>query len=156
MFILLFKHKRPNTYMLCPGLYSLEDVTVCLKLKTFAFCSRFEFRLRVSLTEDGNLKLLSRCRNPNGKPFSFSIAFRTYFSISDIRWASSRMTFFIQSMNLYSPGSWFGWWISFSPYCMHTRKCTDFWASSIWIPITIEFNKWQPDGMFLPYPHSEW
>ncbi|KAL8150410.1 hypothetical protein V2J09_020218 [Rumex salicifolius] len=45
---------------------------------------KFEFRLRVSLTEEGNLKMVPRCRNPNGKPFSFAIAFRTYFSISDI------------------------------------------------------------------------
>ncbi|GMH09350.1 hypothetical protein Nepgr_011191 [Nepenthes gracilis] len=45
---------------------------------------RFEFRLKISLSEDGHLTLLSRIRNPNCKPFSFSIAFRTYFSISDI------------------------------------------------------------------------
>uniref|UniRef100_A0A2P2JM01 glucose-6-phosphate 1-epimerase n=1 Tax=Rhizophora mucronata TaxID=61149 RepID=A0A2P2JM01_RHIMU len=44
----------------------------------------FEFRLRVSLGADGNLTLLSRIRNINCKPFSFSIAYHTYFSISDI------------------------------------------------------------------------
>ncbi|XWS50050.1 hypothetical protein CRYUN_Cryun12cG0054900 [Craigia yunnanensis] len=44
----------------------------------------FEFRLRVSLTADGNLSLISRIRNINYKPFSFSIAYHTYFSISDI------------------------------------------------------------------------
>ncbi|XP_021668660.2 putative glucose-6-phosphate 1-epimerase [Hevea brasiliensis] len=44
----------------------------------------FEFRLRVSLSADGNLTLLSRIRNINGKPFSFSIAYHTYFAISDI------------------------------------------------------------------------
>ncbi|XP_022737158.1 putative glucose-6-phosphate 1-epimerase [Durio zibethinus] len=44
----------------------------------------FEFRLRVSLTADGNLSLISRIRNINCKPFSFSIAYHTYFSISDI------------------------------------------------------------------------
>ncbi|KAJ8768480.1 hypothetical protein K2173_022569 [Erythroxylum novogranatense] len=44
----------------------------------------FEFRLRVSLAADGNLMLLSRIRNINCKPFSFSIAYHTYFSISDI------------------------------------------------------------------------
>ncbi|KAJ9706116.1 hypothetical protein PVL29_001600 [Vitis rotundifolia] len=44
----------------------------------------FEFRLRVSLNEDGHLTLTSRIRNVDGKPFSFSIAFHTYFSISDI------------------------------------------------------------------------
>ncbi|KAE8712780.1 putative glucose-6-phosphate 1-epimerase [Hibiscus syriacus] len=44
----------------------------------------FEFRLRVYLTADGNLSLISRIRNINCKPFSFSIAYHTYFSISDI------------------------------------------------------------------------
>ncbi|XVF10470.1 hypothetical protein REPUB_Repub07fG0185900 [Reevesia pubescens] len=44
----------------------------------------FEFRLRVSLTAEGNLSLISRIRNINSKPFSFSIAYHTYFSISDI------------------------------------------------------------------------
>ncbi|OMO79692.1 Aldose 1-/Glucose-6-phosphate 1-epimerase [Corchorus capsularis] len=44
----------------------------------------FEFRLRVSLTADGNISLISRIRNINCKPFSFSIAYHTYFSISDI------------------------------------------------------------------------
>ncbi|KMT11985.1 hypothetical protein BVRB_5g099470 [Beta vulgaris subsp. vulgaris] len=45
---------------------------------------KFEIRLRVTLTEEGNLILRSRVRNANGKPFSFSFAFRTYFAISDI------------------------------------------------------------------------
>ncbi|KAG5089960.1 hypothetical protein JHK86_002572 [Glycine max] len=45
---------------------------------------RFEFRLRVSLAADGNLTLTSRIRNVNGKNFSFSIAYHTYFSVSDI------------------------------------------------------------------------
>ncbi|KDO76439.1 hypothetical protein CISIN_1g022000mg [Citrus sinensis] len=44
----------------------------------------FEFRLRVSLAADGNLALISRIRNINCKPFSFSIAYHTYFAISDI------------------------------------------------------------------------
>ncbi|KAK3227985.1 hypothetical protein Dsin_007847 [Dipteronia sinensis] len=44
----------------------------------------FEFRLRVSLATDGNLTMISRIRNINCKPFSFSIAYNTYFSISDI------------------------------------------------------------------------
>ncbi|KAL5551914.1 hypothetical protein UlMin_002090 [Ulmus minor] len=45
---------------------------------------RFEFRLRVSLAADGNLALISRIRNINCKPYSFSFAYHTYFSISDI------------------------------------------------------------------------
>ncbi|KAH6779946.1 Galactose mutarotase-like superfamily protein [Perilla frutescens var. hirtella] len=44
----------------------------------------FEFRLRVSLASDGNLILISRIRNINGKPFSFSLAYHTHFSVSDI------------------------------------------------------------------------
>ncbi|XP_068306095.1 putative glucose-6-phosphate 1-epimerase [Pyrus communis] len=44
----------------------------------------FEFRLRVSLAAEGHLTLISRIRNINSKPFSFSFAFHTYFSISDI------------------------------------------------------------------------
>lgn len=48
----------------------------------------FEFRLRVSLAAGGNLALISRIRNINCKPFSFSIAYHTYFAISDIRYSS--------------------------------------------------------------------
>ncbi|KAI9108376.1 hypothetical protein K1719_020567 [Acacia pycnantha] len=44
----------------------------------------FEFRLRVSLAADGYLTVISRIRNVNSKPFSFSFAYHTYFSISDI------------------------------------------------------------------------
>lgn len=44
----------------------------------------FEFRLRVSVSSDGNLSLISRIRNVNGKPYSFSFAYHTYFSVSDI------------------------------------------------------------------------
>ncbi|KAL0910064.1 hypothetical protein M5K25_020994 [Dendrobium thyrsiflorum] len=51
-------------------------------LKFWPHC--FEFRLRVSLSMDGDLTLISRIRNINGKPFSFSIAYHTYFSVSDI------------------------------------------------------------------------
>ncbi|XVE77231.1 hypothetical protein DITRI_Ditri13aG0045500 [Diplodiscus trichospermus] len=44
----------------------------------------FEFRLRVSLGADGSLTLISRVRNVNGKPLSFSFAYHTYLSVSDI------------------------------------------------------------------------
>ncbi|CAA0816605.1 Galactose mutarotase-like superfamily protein [Striga hermonthica] len=44
----------------------------------------FEFRLRVSLTSVGNLMLVSRIRNINGKPFSFSFGYHTHLSVSDI------------------------------------------------------------------------
>ncbi|XP_059301578.1 putative glucose-6-phosphate 1-epimerase [Lycium ferocissimum] len=44
----------------------------------------FEFRLRVSLASDGSLSLISRIRNINGKPFKFSFAYQTYFSVSNI------------------------------------------------------------------------
>ncbi|KAK6920036.1 Aldose 1-/Glucose-6-phosphate 1-epimerase [Dillenia turbinata] len=48
----------------------------------------FEFRLRVSLTSDGDLVLISRVRNINGKPFSFSFAYHSYLLVSDIRYSS--------------------------------------------------------------------
>ncbi|PHU09533.1 putative glucose-6-phosphate 1-epimerase [Capsicum chinense] len=44
----------------------------------------FEVRLRVSLASDGSLSLISRIRNINGKQFSFSFAYHTYLSVSDI------------------------------------------------------------------------
>lgn len=44
----------------------------------------FEFRLRVSLSMDGDLTMISRIRNINGKAFSFSFAYHTYLSVSDI------------------------------------------------------------------------
>ncbi|CAL9181249.1 unnamed protein product [Musa hybrid cultivar] len=46
----------------------------------------YEFRLRVALTPGGDLMLTSRIRNTNsdGKPFSFTFAYHTYFLVSDI------------------------------------------------------------------------
>ncbi|PKA56280.1 Putative glucose-6-phosphate 1-epimerase [Apostasia shenzhenica] len=51
-------------------------------LKCWPHC--FEFRLKVSLSIDGDLTMISRIRNINGKAFSFSIAYHTYLSVSDI------------------------------------------------------------------------
>uniref|UniRef100_A0A2N9HWA8 glucose-6-phosphate 1-epimerase n=1 Tax=Fagus sylvatica TaxID=28930 RepID=A0A2N9HWA8_FAGSY len=47
----------------------------------------FEFRLRVALGPGGDLMLTSRIRNTStdGKPFTFTFAYHTYFSVSDIR-----------------------------------------------------------------------
>ncbi|XP_054784282.1 putative glucose-6-phosphate 1-epimerase [Prosopis cineraria] len=44
----------------------------------------FEFRLRVALLLNGDLMLISRVRNVNSKPFSFSFAYHTYLLVSDI------------------------------------------------------------------------
>lgn len=46
----------------------------------------FEYRLRIALGPGGDLMLTSRIRNTNadGKSFSFTFAYHTYFSISDI------------------------------------------------------------------------
>ncbi|KAL8556622.1 hypothetical protein ACS0TY_004178 [Phlomoides rotata] len=44
----------------------------------------YELRVRVILSVDGSLSLVSRIRNVNSKPFSFSFAYRTYLSVSDI------------------------------------------------------------------------
>ncbi|XP_058095612.1 putative glucose-6-phosphate 1-epimerase isoform X1 [Magnolia sinica] len=52
-------------------------------LKCWPHC--FEFRLRVALALNGDLTMISRIRNLDNKPFSFSFAFHTYFSISVIR-----------------------------------------------------------------------
>ena len=51
------------------------------------FLCSFEFRLRVTLGPAGDLMLTSRIRNtnPDGKPFTFTFAYHTYFSVSDIR-----------------------------------------------------------------------
>ncbi|XP_044491769.1 putative glucose-6-phosphate 1-epimerase isoform X2 [Mangifera indica] len=44
----------------------------------------FEFRLRVLLGVDGDLILISRVRNVNSKPLTFSFAYHTYLLVSDI------------------------------------------------------------------------
>ncbi|XP_047334107.1 putative glucose-6-phosphate 1-epimerase [Impatiens glandulifera] len=44
----------------------------------------FEFRQRVAIALDGKLTLISRVRNVDPKPFSFSCAYHTYLSVSDI------------------------------------------------------------------------
>eukprot|EP00253_Pinus_taeda_P000072 PITA_00072 len=46
----------------------------------------FEFRLRVVLAPGGDLTLISRIRNTDSKPFTFTFAYHTYFSVSDIRY----------------------------------------------------------------------
>ena len=59
-----------------------------LSLNKTTTCS-FEFRLRVALAPGGDLILTSRIRNTNidGRPFSFTFAYHTCFSVSDIRYA---------------------------------------------------------------------
>ena len=44
----------------------------------------FEFRLRVVLAPGGDLTLISRIRNIDSKPFTFTFAYHTYFNVSDI------------------------------------------------------------------------
>nr|CAB3464418.1 unnamed protein product [Digitaria exilis] len=62
-----------------------EDDLKCWPHCMTIICFSFEFRLRVFLSKDGDLSLISRIRNVNGKPFSFSFAYHTYLSVSDIR-----------------------------------------------------------------------
>ncbi|XP_052211424.1 putative glucose-6-phosphate 1-epimerase [Diospyros lotus] len=45
---------------------------------------RFELRLRVALSADGKLTLISRVRNITGEPFSFAFAYHSYLSVSDV------------------------------------------------------------------------
>jgi D-hexose-6-phosphate mutarotase len=48
---------------------------------------RYEFRLRITLGPGGDLMLTSRIRNTNidGKSFTFTFAYHTYFHVTDIR-----------------------------------------------------------------------
>uniref|UniRef100_A0A0A9CYK6 Uncharacterized protein n=1 Tax=Arundo donax TaxID=35708 RepID=A0A0A9CYK6_ARUDO len=64
----------------------------CTSKSESLYCS-FEYRLRVALGPGGDLMLTSRIRNTNadGKSFSFTFAYHTYFSISDIRYVSSTL-----------------------------------------------------------------
>ena len=61
-------------------MFFLKKIFLCVN-------SSFEFRLRVALGPGGDLLLTSRIRNTSvdGKPFSFTFAYHTYFSVSDIR-----------------------------------------------------------------------
>ncbi|CAN1343909.1 Putative glucose-6-phosphate 1-epimerase [Linum perenne] len=47
---------------------------------------RFEFRIRIALGPGGDLMLTSRIRNTetDGKPFTFTFAYNTYFYVTDI------------------------------------------------------------------------
>lgn len=71
----------------------------------------FEFRLRVALSPSGDLMLTSRIRNTNtdGKPFSFTFAYHTYFSVSDIRYVYQCGLYFLlcfSSQDLFPFGFW--------------------------------------------------
>lgn len=67
--------------------YLLVNYDPVLTETTLIFCS-FEFRLRITLSPGGDLTLTSRIRNIDSKPFSFTFAYHTYFSVSDIRYYS--------------------------------------------------------------------
>ncbi|RRT42768.1 hypothetical protein B296_00056882 [Ensete ventricosum] len=56
-----------------------------LDFEAHIFLCSYEFRLRITLGPGGDLMLTSRIRNTDGKPFSFTFAYHTYFSVSDIR-----------------------------------------------------------------------
>ncbi|XP_034699925.1 putative glucose-6-phosphate 1-epimerase isoform X1 [Vitis riparia] len=68
-----------------------DGQTHCFCLSEFylsiivSICS-YEFRLRVALGPGGDLMLTSRIRNTSteGKPLTFTFAYHTYFSVSDI------------------------------------------------------------------------
>ena len=57
----------------------------------------FEFRLRIALGAGGDLSLTSRIRNTNtdGRPFSYTFAYHTYFAVSDIRYVAYLFRFFV-------------------------------------------------------------
>ncbi|XP_031504492.1 putative glucose-6-phosphate 1-epimerase [Nymphaea colorata] len=58
---------------------NLRNILAC---ESISEC--FEFRLNVALATGGNLVMMSRIRNVDVKPFSFTFAFHAYFSVSDI------------------------------------------------------------------------
>ncbi|XP_052732101.1 putative glucose-6-phosphate 1-epimerase isoform X1 [Vigna angularis] len=66
--------------------FELGILCFLMLLYTFLFVCSFEYRLRIALGPGGDLMLTSRIRNTNseGKPFSFTFAYHTYFSVSDI------------------------------------------------------------------------
>ncbi|KAJ0090372.1 hypothetical protein Patl1_14220 [Pistacia atlantica] len=68
----------------------------------------FEFRLRVALGPGGDLMLTSRIRNTNadGKPFTFTFAYHTYFSVSDIRFPSLVCQYLLCNFTNDSSGCW--------------------------------------------------
>ena len=56
-------------------------------LFAYGFC-RFELRLRITVSA-GKLTLIPRVRNVDNKAFTFTLALRNYFSVSDVRLAYS-------------------------------------------------------------------
>ncbi|XP_048230347.1 putative glucose-6-phosphate 1-epimerase [Ricinus communis] len=60
----------------------LKNSEDCVKV----WCHRYEFRLKITLGPAGDLMLTSRIRNTNtdGKPFTFTFSYQTYFAVSDI------------------------------------------------------------------------
>jgi D-hexose-6-phosphate mutarotase len=68
------------------------------------YCS-FEYRLRVALSPGGDLMLTSRIRNTNadGKSFSFTFAYHTYFKISDIRYVF--LTLMASTFEIFNPSA---------------------------------------------------
>lgn len=79
--------------------YWYENI-LCSCSKNYFILFSFEFRLRICLAADGHLIMISRIRNVNGKPFSFSFAYHTYFSISDIRSVCYSSSFKIRSTSI--------------------------------------------------------
>lgn len=71
--------------MICNAYYDFRDVCFLSNLVMNFGLYSYELRVRVILSVDGSLNLVSRIRNVNSKPFSFSFAYRTYLSVSDIR-----------------------------------------------------------------------
>ncbi|KAE8673589.1 putative glucose-6-phosphate 1-epimerase [Hibiscus syriacus] len=83
--VALFKPPKPirGGIPLCFPQPSVEDMKI--------WPHSYEFRLRVALGPGGDLMLTSRIRNTNSdeRPFTFTFAYHTYFSVSDISKCSS-------------------------------------------------------------------
>ncbi|KAF1869757.1 hypothetical protein Lal_00017333 [Lupinus albus] len=63
---------------------------------------RYEFRLRIALGPTGDLMLTSRIRNTNtdGKSFTFTFAYHTYFYVTDVRHYQSTQ-FSVETLSKY-------------------------------------------------------
>lgn len=88
----LFLDRLPHfSSVYCPfpetKTYSIHKYFCCFNSNSFCCFFSFEYRLRITLGPRSDLMLTSRIRNTStdGKPFTFTFAYHTYFSVSDIR-----------------------------------------------------------------------
>lgn len=125
--------------------FLLQVASTCVN-KYLIFYYSYEFRLRVALGLGGDLMLTSRIRNTNadGKPFSFTFAYHTYFSVSDIRFVkkfllrffvSFKYVLYLQFHSIY--------FLSLSPYAL----LSSFWSIDAQIPLYEQLLNWKLNNL---------